>query len=236
MNAGELCRVLFLAALRAMGRNWLASRTFAYSTAFVFAHTQHYTGSFLILQGNQLTPVFIRANMTSRPTTATSKRRLTLNTIDALLREFCCDIEAAGTHRAETFSVDLMKTYRIAKARIALPEPERLRAQFVEARKRLVEIAVERGKGEILEAISQGQIPATVASFAELHDHVDANEFGGAFEEQETTGEDGKGPLDIDFWDDVQTELDKWIKAGGADKSGGVRDDIADAKMEAAHE
>lgn len=159
-----------------------------------------------------------------------------MNTIDALLREFCCDIEAAGTHRAETFSADLMKTYRVAKARMALPETERLRTQFVEARKRLVEIAVERGKGEILEAISQGQIPATVASFAELHNYVDANGFGGAFDEDQNLDEDGNGPLDVDFWDDVQTILDTWIKAGGADTSGGVRDDMADAKLEATHE
>ena len=74
--------------------------------------------------------------------------------------------------------------------------------------------AIERGKQEILEEVLAGRIPATVQSFSELHDYVDANEFGGlcedwAFEE----------PFDGDRWIDlgnfVQGQLDAWIKDGG---------------------
>lgn len=38
---------------------------------------------------------------------------------------------------------------------------------------------IARMKSEILADIAAGTIPATVASFSELHDYVDANEYGG---------------------------------------------------------
>ena len=43
----------------------------------------------------------------------------------------------------------------------------------------IIEHAIERSKAEILEDIAQGVVPGTVSSFSELHDYVDANEYGG---------------------------------------------------------
>ena len=43
----------------------------------------------------------------------------------------------------------------------------------------MIEYAIERSKAEILEDIASGVVPDTVSSFSELHDYVDANEYGG---------------------------------------------------------
>ena len=43
----------------------------------------------------------------------------------------------------------------------------------------IIEHAIERSKAEILEDIDSGIVPSTVSSFSELHDYVDANEYGG---------------------------------------------------------
>ena len=45
-----------------------------------------------------------------------------------------------------------------------------------------LEQAVERSKSEILGDVAEGTVPATCASYSELHDHADANGYGGAFE------------------------------------------------------
>ena len=42
----------------------------------------------------------------------------------------------------------------------------------------MIEYAIERSKAEILEDIASGVVPDTVSSFSELHDYVDANEYG----------------------------------------------------------
>jgi hypothetical protein len=42
--------------------------------------------------------------------------------------------------------------------------------------------AVERGQAEILADVAAGVVPHDVASFAALHDHVDANTYGGLAE------------------------------------------------------
>jgi len=42
---------------------------------------------------------------------------------------------------------------------------------------------VARAQREIIDHVGAGVVPATVASFGELHDYVDANGYGGAFEE-----------------------------------------------------
>ncbi len=76
-----------------------------------------------------------------------------------------------------------------------------------------VAVVVEIAKAEILADVMTGHVPATVASFAELHDHVDANCYGGA--------EDAwfEGCTDntefVAFWNAVQDALDSWIRAGG---------------------
>lgn len=70
---------------------------------------------------------------------------------------------------------------------------------------------IQRMKSEILADIAAGVVPATVASFSELHDYVDANMYGGG------------GNLDVDseefsaFCDmlnDAQNAIDAWIKEG----------------------
>jgi hypothetical protein len=67
---------------------------------------------------------------------------------------------------------------------------------------------VERAKTEILANVASGIIPSTCASFSELHDYVDANGYGGAFERPFDNNE-------TDFWDAVQDSVDRWIKEGG---------------------
>lgn len=75
---------------------------------------------------------------------------------------------------------------------------------------------VERAKLEILSDVADGVVPATAKSFAELHDYVDANEYGGAFE-FDFGGEGGEDKVqaDCDFWNAVHDACDKWIKDGG---------------------
>ncbi len=69
---------------------------------------------------------------------------------------------------------------------------------------------VERAKAEIRSDVASGRVPAAVTSFAELHDYVDANEYGGACE-----GEFDGSDEATSFWNRVQGEVDTWIKAGG---------------------
>lgn len=69
---------------------------------------------------------------------------------------------------------------------------------------------VERCKAEILADIASGRVPAAVAFFAEMHNHVDANEYGGACE-----GEvDAADQAQADFWNRVHEAVDAWIKTG----------------------
>lgn len=72
---------------------------------------------------------------------------------------------------------------------------------------------VERSKREILDDIAKGVVPSDVASFSELHDYVDANEYGGLCEEGATDG-----PVEefIALGRIVQDEVDAWLKAGRA--------------------
>lgn len=80
---------------------------------------------------------------------------------------------------------------------------------------------VERGKREIQADILAGDIPATVSSFSELHNFVDANGYGGAFENNAPhrrdtdTSTDEDLQFDADFWNAAQDAMDEWIKAGG---------------------
>jgi hypothetical protein len=65
-------------------------------------------------------------------------------------------------------------------------------------------IAVERGKREILADVRAGRVPADVEDFSALHDHVDANEYGGLC--------DDFGECSTDFANRVQDALDAWIR------------------------
>ena len=45
-----------------------------------------------------------------------------------------------------------------------------------------VEVAISRAKSQILRHLRIGRVPLTVESFSDLHDHVDANWYGNAFD------------------------------------------------------
>lgn len=71
-----------------------------------------------------------------------------------------------------------------------------------------LEQTIQRAKLEILKDVQNGVIPEDAADFAALHEHVDANGYGGAFE-------DVYSVEDTDYWNAVQEALDTWIKGGG---------------------
>lgn len=74
--------------------------------------------------------------------------------------------------------------------------------------------AVERAKREILEDIVSMRVPSNIASFSELHDFVDANEYGGLCDP------DAYGDESTDFVIDVQDAVDAWIRAGVRSQEG----------------
>lgn len=80
-----------------------------------------------------------------------------------------------------------------------------------------VEKTVELAKTQIKQDISSGIIPETVKDFSELHDYVDANGYGsvdgvrGTFDGPHS---DPNSSFDATFWNDVQAQLDAWLKGG----------------------
>lgn len=75
-----------------------------------------------------------------------------------------------------------------------------------------VEHLVSRIKAEILGLVAEGRIPATCASFSELHDYCDANMLGGGdnIDVDSQEFQDFCEQLNI-----AQNAVDAWIKAGG---------------------
>ncbi len=71
-----------------------------------------------------------------------------------------------------------------------------------------LELTVERAKREIVADVMADRVPVSVAGYSELHDYVDANGYGGAFE-------DAADVEDVDFWNAMQDAVDTWIKQGG---------------------
>ena len=85
----------------------------------------------------------------------------------------------------------------------------------------IIEHAIERSKEEILADIANGRVPDTVSSFSELHDHVDANEYGGLCDSGSWWGiaDDSVGLIESDthllHFDQsvaVQDAVDAWLK------------------------
>jgi hypothetical protein len=68
---------------------------------------------------------------------------------------------------------------------------------------------VARSKAEILFDAARGTVPEDVATFAGLHDHVDANEYGGLCEDG-FVGSDGW----VDEANRIQEAVDDWIRSG----------------------
>ena len=79
--------------------------------------------------------------------------------------------------------------------------------------------AIARGKREIAADVAAGTVPADVATFAALHDYVDANEYGGLCEdgwiEYVDLGTDLEwSPATNDAINAVQDALHAWLVAG----------------------
>ena len=69
----------------------------------------------------------------------------------------------------------------------------------------------ERACREVLADVLTGKVPATVASFSELHDYTDANGYGGLCDE----GAPFLSPEELcAAGNELQDALDQWIKAG----------------------
>jgi len=81
----------------------------------------------------------------------------------------------------------------------------------------------EQMKAEIRTDVAAGTVPATVSSFAELHDYVDANCYGGTeelFDQLVTESEtDQEHQVKLDKLSAIMNPamdiVDAWIKAGG---------------------
>lgn len=72
---------------------------------------------------------------------------------------------------------------------------------------------------EIRDDVRAGIVPYDVGGFGELHDFVDANGYGGAFEWPDDATWQDNTPGDYTeshwrFWCDVQDSLHLWIEAG----------------------
>lgn len=77
---------------------------------------------------------------------------------------------------------------------------------------------VARAKAEILEDITTGRVPSSVSTFSELHDYVDANEYGGLCEDdlwpEEPDEDPSRGERMADLANEVQGAVDVWLRAG----------------------
>jgi hypothetical protein len=81
---------------------------------------------------------------------------------------------------------------------------------------------IAQAKLEIRADVADGTVPATVASFSELHDYVDANCYGGMCEDGHAFWRNGDGSAgedgfdcDVDAANAVQDAVHAWIVAGG---------------------
>ena len=70
---------------------------------------------------------------------------------------------------------------------------------------------VAKTKEEILNDIQSGRVPADVRSFADLHDYVDANCYGGAEALVDEIGLDAA----VNILNAGSYVLDEWIRDGG---------------------
>ncbi len=77
-----------------------------------------------------------------------------------------------------------------------------------------IDIATWRAIDEVRQDIKSGIVPNTVRSFSELHDHVDANGYGGAFFWPclPSDGDDIYQDEFLKFWNAVQNAVHRWVK------------------------
>lgn len=75
-------------------------------------------------------------------------------------------------------------------------------------------------KSEILELIQAGTVPATVSSYSELHDYVDANMLGfevyGTFPASDETDDEAEARMDREnpVFNSASTIVDRWLASG----------------------
>lgn len=89
-----------------------------------------------------------------------------------------------------------------------------------------VAATVERMKAEILADMEEGIVPEDVASFSDLHDHVDANEYGGFCDDKFSDAaikhfggrdaNEGMPDAFIDFMNDCQDAVGEWLQQRAA--------------------
>lgn len=72
---------------------------------------------------------------------------------------------------------------------------------------------VAEAKREILVDVASGRVPRDTKDFSELHDYVDANEYGGWFREDDKAWR-YRNAADIAMANDVSQVIDDWIRAG----------------------
>lgn len=84
--------------------------------------------------------------------------------------------------------------------------------------------AVERARSEISADIADGVVPDTIGTFEELHNYVDANEYGGLCETAgkyaDVLGFDDTGMANVRA---VQDQLDEWLRGGRQLDAAGAR-------------
>lgn len=91
----------------------------------------------------------------------------------------------------------------------------------------VIAIAASRAQREITREVNTGLIPPTIRSFSQLHDYVDANGYGGAFDWPCLPSEDRDDTYQQEFtrfWNEVQNRLNHWIT------NGQMRDRVAGIK------
>lgn len=86
-----------------------------------------------------------------------------------------------------------------------------------------------RMKREILHDMDAGRVPKSVRSFSQLHNHVDANEYGGFCEDEMSAqlktffgGETEEGTMPealVDFVNECQTWVNNWLRSKGPAKT-----------------
>ena len=75
--------------------------------------------------------------------------------------------------------------------------------------------AVAKAEYEILADIADNTVPASVSTFSELHDYVDANEYGGLCSDWPWVAKSGAlEPAFMEWSNEVQNRVDAWLKAG----------------------
>ncbi len=80
----------------------------------------------------------------------------------------------------------------------------------------LIDSCVAQVKAEIRADVASGVVPASVASFSELHDYVDANCYGGLCDSDSPhhAAAMPDGTVDAGFVNSVQDAVDAWLEAG----------------------